>query len=91
MLAKGTLRTYQRAGCEGEVVTLRCPQGTSISVQVAQYGRPPTTAPQHHVAASTAPYKPPPLCPGHSSSPHKGNVTCHWPSALQVRALYPIV
>ncbi|KAJ9586515.1 hypothetical protein L9F63_019841, partial [Diploptera punctata] len=38
-LLSGTLRTYQRAGCDDEVVTLKCPHGTSISVQVAQYGK----------------------------------------------------
>ncbi|KAG8236055.1 hypothetical protein J437_LFUL016586 [Ladona fulva] len=82
-LLSGTLRTYQRAGCEGEVVTLRCPQGTTISVQVAQYGRPPPSSPQHHSIASTTLYRPPPLCPGHAVASPKANATCHWPNALQ--------
>lgn len=38
-LLSGTLRTYQRAGCDRELVTLGCPRGTSISIEVAQYGR----------------------------------------------------
>ncbi|XP_060516203.1 uncharacterized protein LOC132695763 [Cylas formicarius] len=38
-LLSGTLRTYQRAGCDNDIVTLRCPAGTSISVQIAQYGK----------------------------------------------------
>ncbi|XP_066158734.1 protein eva-1 isoform X2 [Euwallacea fornicatus] len=38
-LLSGTLRTYQRAGCDNETVTLKCPAGTSIAVQIAQYGK----------------------------------------------------
>uniref|UniRef100_A0A182UEL2 Uncharacterized protein n=1 Tax=Anopheles melas TaxID=34690 RepID=A0A182UEL2_9DIPT len=38
-LLSGTLRTYQRAGCDRELVTLSCPRGTSISIEIAQYGR----------------------------------------------------
>lgn len=38
-LLSGTLRTYQRAGCDDDQVTLWCPRGTSISVQLAQYGK----------------------------------------------------
>ncbi|XP_021933055.1 uncharacterized protein LOC110836293 isoform X2 [Zootermopsis nevadensis] len=68
----GTLRTYQRVGCDDEVVTLKCPHGTSISVHVAQYGK---TSP------STA------VCPQRSSSTGEQepplNVTCLWPTALQ--------
>ncbi|XP_033611197.1 protein eva-1 homolog C [Cryptotermes secundus] len=71
-LLSGTLRTFQRAGCDDEVVTLRCPHGTSISVQVAQYGK-------------SAPSKA--VCPQHSSTPGQQelppNVTCLWPNALQ--------
>lgn len=86
-LISGTLRTFQRAGCDAEQVTLNCPRGTTISIQFAQYGR---SGPS---AAS--------LCPTsittssqdigasirrnsyHSSQPAQ-NVTCIWPSALQV-------
>ncbi|KDR12374.1 hypothetical protein L798_13668, partial [Zootermopsis nevadensis] len=71
-LLSGTLRTYQRVGCDDEVVTLKCPHGTSISVHVAQYGK---TSP------STA------VCPQRSSSTGEQepplNVTCLWPTALQ--------
>lgn len=38
-LLAATLRTYQRAGCENEQLTLSCPRGTSISIEIAQYGR----------------------------------------------------
>ncbi|KAG4077616.1 hypothetical protein HA402_008876, partial [Bradysia odoriphaga] len=37
-LLSGTLRTYQKAGCDTEQVSLSCPRGTSISIEVAQYG-----------------------------------------------------
>lgn len=39
-LLSGTLRTIQRAACDGEMLTLRCPLGTAVSIQLAQYGRP---------------------------------------------------
>ncbi|XP_030369715.1 uncharacterized protein LOC115620566 [Scaptodrosophila lebanonensis] len=38
-LLAGTLRTYQRAGCDSEQLSLSCPRGTSISIELAQYGR----------------------------------------------------
>jgi hypothetical protein len=76
----GTLRTFQRAGCDDEVVTLRCPHGTSISVQVAQYGK-------------SAPSKA--VCPPHSSTPGQQelppNITCLWPNALQVSTIMSCV
>lgn len=37
-LLAGTLRTYQKAGCDMEYISLSCPRGTSISIEVAQYG-----------------------------------------------------
>ncbi|XP_018578881.1 protein eva-1 homolog C isoform X5 [Anoplophora glabripennis] len=73
-LLSGTLRTYQRAGCDDEVVTLKCPPGTSISIEVAQYGK-------------SAPSKS--LC-GVRSTPsaisrmsYSYNVSCLWPNAIQ--------
>ena len=39
-LLSATLRTYQKTGCDSELVTLSCPRGTSISIDVAQYGKP---------------------------------------------------
>ncbi|XP_070137203.1 uncharacterized protein [Drosophila bipectinata] len=38
-LLAATLRTHQRAGCDFEALLLSCPRGTSISIQLAQYGR----------------------------------------------------
>ncbi|XP_014367621.2 uncharacterized protein LOC106718128 isoform X1 [Papilio machaon] len=44
-LLTSTLKTMQRAACDDEMVSLGCPLGTSISIQVAQYGK---AAPQGH-------------------------------------------
>ncbi|TGZ49189.1 Uncharacterized protein DBV15_05906 [Temnothorax longispinosus] len=38
-LLSGTLKTYQRAACDEETMTLKCPPGTTILVEHAQYGR----------------------------------------------------
>lgn len=37
-LLAGTLRTYQKAGCDAEYMALNCPRGTQISIELAQYG-----------------------------------------------------
>ncbi|XP_044006604.1 protein eva-1 isoform X4 [Aphidius gifuensis] len=34
-----TLKTYQKAACDEETMSLRCPPGTSISLTIARYGR----------------------------------------------------
>lgn len=84
-LLSGTLRTYQRAGCDHEYVQLNCPRGTTVSIEFAQYGK----------------YGGDPndgLCPDTTENTQKdGNVInsgteieiktpekCMWPSALQV-------
>lgn len=36
-LLSQTLRTYTRTGCDHEPITLSCPRGTSISIDVATY------------------------------------------------------
>lgn len=77
-LLSGTLKTYQRAACDDQVVTLRCPHGTCISVQVAQYGK---SAPE--LAA---------LCPDHTNRHAvSSNTTCLWPNALQYSLLQTVV
>jgi hypothetical protein len=87
-LLSGTLRTYQRAGCDHEYVQLNCPRGTTISIEFAQYGK-------YGGDASDK------LCPDTTESTEKdGNVInsgteieiktpekCMWPAALQVRDL----
>lgn len=75
-LLSGTLRTYQRTGCDDQLVTLKCPHGTSISVDVAQYGRAaPGVCPSMPTAATAS-----------NSVPSANNnyTTCLWPTALQV-------
>lgn len=38
-LLSGTLQTYQEASCDNEALSLECPTGTKISIQLVQYGR----------------------------------------------------
>ena len=38
-LLSGTLQTYQEASCDNEALSLECPAGTKISIQLVQYGR----------------------------------------------------
>lgn len=87
-LLSGTLRTYQRAGCDHEYVQLNCPRGTTISIEFAQYGK----------YGGDSNDK---LCPDTTESTEKdGNVInsgteieiktpekCMWPAALQVREI----
>lgn len=49
-LLSETLRTYTRTGCDHEPITLSCPRGTSISIDVAQYM--PTSMENECVAAT---------------------------------------
>ncbi len=34
-----TLQTYQEAACDGQTLSLECPEGTKIAIQFVQYGR----------------------------------------------------
>ncbi|KAG8225255.1 hypothetical protein J437_LFUL006487 [Ladona fulva] len=86
-MLSGNLRTFQRAGCEGQVMTLRCPQGTTISVQVAQYGRPPPAPSSFQQSLASTLYRVPPQCPGVVSA----DMTCHWPQDLQYNLLNMVV
>ncbi|TRY67048.1 hypothetical protein TCAL_07819 [Tigriopus californicus] len=38
-LLSATLQTYQEASCDNQVLSLECPSGTKISIQLVQYGR----------------------------------------------------
>jgi len=88
-LLSGTLRTYQRAGCDHEYVQLNCPRGTTISIEFAQYGKYGSNDPND-----------PGLCPetADDNAQRDGNVInsgteiefklpekCMWQSGLQVR------
>ncbi|KOX70704.1 hypothetical protein WN51_02128 [Melipona quadrifasciata] len=75
-LLLGTLKTYQRAACDEESMTLKCPVGTTISVVLAQYGR----------AASNGTDR----CSSSDPSVYIGdrltNLTCIWPQSLQTHS-----
>ncbi|CAG9816980.1 unnamed protein product [Phaedon cochleariae] len=71
---EGTLRTYQRAGCDDEVVTLKCPPGTSISIEIAQYGK---AAPTKTLCGTRS------TPTAASRTSYSYNVSCLWPNAIQ--------
>ncbi|XP_021964709.2 protein eva-1 isoform X7 [Folsomia candida] len=85
-LLSGTLRTYQKAGCDGEYVILRCPTGTTISVQLAQYGK---TAPSPTLCHSPGSIHPE-LVDSSITDPYN-NITCLMPSAIQYQLLQTVV
>ncbi|KAF5303888.1 hypothetical protein FQR65_LT08082 [Abscondita terminalis] len=70
-LLSGTLKTYQRSGCDDDFVVLRCPPGTSISIQLAQYG---TSTPTKDLCRPKS---------TQSSFSKNSNSSCLWPSSLQ--------
>ncbi|XP_026725147.1 uncharacterized protein LOC113492061 [Trichoplusia ni] len=80
-LLLGTLRTHQKAACDEEMVTLICPRGTTISIQVAQYG---ASATQGSCASDLAEYQP-------VAVEVVGDTSCIWPSALQYSLLQTVV
>lgn len=49
-LLSATLQTYQEASCDNQVLSLECPSGTKISIQLVQYGR---SAPSNQVRRTT--------------------------------------
>ncbi|XP_045481985.1 protein eva-1 homolog C isoform X2 [Harmonia axyridis] len=68
-LLSGTLRTFQKASCDEDTMTLKCPSGTSISIQLAQYGK---SAPSRTLCNSKT-----------SRNFFNMNLPCLWPTALQ--------
>uniref|UniRef100_A0A1Y1N8I5 SUEL-type lectin domain-containing protein n=1 Tax=Photinus pyralis TaxID=7054 RepID=A0A1Y1N8I5_PHOPY len=76
----GTLRTYQRAGCDDDFVILRCPPGTSISIQLAQYGTSTLTKDLCRPKSTQS-----------SFSRNSTNTSCLWPNALQYSLLQTVV
>ncbi|XP_045448820.1 uncharacterized protein LOC123657285 [Melitaea cinxia] len=80
-LLLGTLRTHQKAACDEEMVTLICPRGTTISIQVAQYG---ASASQTSCASELTEYQP-------VAVEVVGDSSCTWPSALQYSLLQTVV
>lgn len=73
-LLSGTLKTFQHAVCDEETMTLKCPPGTTISVEHAQYGRAGIHG--NIKCNSSAPL----MIAGDKST----NQTCIWPHSLQV-------
>ncbi|XP_063695680.1 protein eva-1-like isoform X2 [Culicoides brevitarsis] len=93
-LLSATLKTYQRAGCDNEYITLNCPRGTSISIELAQYGSEDNTN-QHLCPAPTSAA---PATNAISDVVHSGTQveikppeTCSWPQALQYSLLQTVV
>lgn len=72
-LLSGTLKTYQRASCNEEFMTLKCPIGTAILVTVARYGR--ATIDSSGKCSTNDP----------NIDDNHLNSTCLFPSVLQVR------
>lgn len=66
----------QRAACDDEIVSLACPKGTQISIQVAQYGK---AAPEGYSCTVKD------LNPRALEVEVVGEEKCLWPNAMQVR------
>nr|XP_033341158.1 protein eva-1 homolog C-like isoform X4 [Megalopta genalis] len=79
-LLSGTLKTYQRAACDEELMTLKCPPGTTITVALAQYGRAGANG-----TGRCSSYDP------SSLAGDKLNHTCIWPQSLQYSLLQTVV
>ncbi|KAL6438890.1 hypothetical protein ACFW04_003744 [Cataglyphis niger] len=73
-LLSGTLKTYQRAACDEEMMTLKCPPGTTILVEHAQYGR----TGMHGISKCNS--SAPPMIAGEDEPT---NHTCIWPQSVQ--------
>ncbi|XP_072932130.1 protein eva-1 homolog C-like isoform X2 [Epargyreus clarus] len=66
----------QRAACDEQMVALSCPRGTSISIQVAQYGKAATDT--HRCIAETSPAE-------------NEEDKCLWPNSMQYSLLQTVV
>ncbi|XP_031633868.1 uncharacterized protein LOC116347430 [Contarinia nasturtii] len=91
-LLSGTLRTFQKTTCDSERVSLSCPRGTSISIELAQYEKNgidgyslcPTASTE--IATGTD-------ATANGTSSHSTNdivshqESCLWPNALQYSLL----
>ncbi|XP_012215153.1 protein eva-1 homolog C isoform X3 [Linepithema humile] len=84
-LLSGTLKTYQRAACDEETMTLKCPPGTTISVEHAQYGR----AGMHGITKCNSSV--PPMIAEDRPTTNHTNHTCIWPQSLQHSMLQMVV
>ncbi|KAG5305997.1 EVA1C protein, partial [Acromyrmex insinuator] len=80
-LLSGTLKTYQRAACDEETMTLKCPPGTTILVEHAQYGR----TGMHGISKCNSSV--PLMITGDKPTNH----TCIWPQSVQHSLLQMVV
>ncbi|XP_012537589.1 uncharacterized protein LOC105837387 isoform X3 [Monomorium pharaonis] len=80
-LLSGTLKTYQRAACDEETMTLKCPPGTTILVEHAQYGR----TGMYGITKCNSSV--PPMIAGDKPTNH----TCIWPQSVQHSLLQMVV
>ncbi|XP_031782157.1 protein eva-1 homolog C isoform X3 [Nasonia vitripennis] len=78
-LLSGTLKTYQRASCNEELMELKCPIGTAILVTVARYGY--ASIGSGGKCSTTDPM----------IIDNQLNSTCLWPSNLQHSLLQTVV
>ncbi|CAD7093109.1 unnamed protein product [Hermetia illucens] len=92
-LLSATLRTYQRAGCDTEQVSLSCPRGTSISIELAQYGRAGDITDNSLCPATSEDETTAMLDQVHSGTEIevKPAESCSWPNALQYALLQTVV
>ncbi|XP_023316275.1 protein eva-1 homolog C isoform X1 [Trichogramma pretiosum] len=79
-LLSGTLKTFQRASCNEELMTLKCPIGTAILVTVARYGRASLDSGTGKCSTTD------PMI-----SDNLLNTTCLWPAGLQHSLLQTVV
>lgn len=76
-LLSGTLKTMQRAACDDEMVSLSCPPGTLISIQIAQYGK---VVPGSHACIADV-----------NQQMDDAEEICLWPNEMQVSEYSSIV
>nr|XP_032525227.1 protein eva-1-like isoform X2 [Danaus plexippus plexippus] len=76
-LLSGTLKTMQRAACDDEMVSLSCPPGTLISIQIAQYGK---VVPGSHACIADV-----------NQQMDDAEEICLWPNEMQYSLLRRVV
>ncbi|CAH0397993.1 unnamed protein product [Chilo suppressalis] len=77
-LLLGTLKMMQRASCDEDMVSLACPTATTISIQVALYGK---AGKDGHVCASL----------GSNAVEVVEDENCLWPNTMQYSLLQTVV
>ncbi|CRL02534.1 CLUMA_CG015194, isoform A, partial [Clunio marinus] len=88
-LLSETLRTYTRTGCDHEPITLSCPRGTSISIDVAQYM--PTSMENECVSTVTENIIQDGVVNAGTEIEIKAPEKCSWPNVLSYSLLQTVV